>query len=72
VKFGDKKVPCFGLIDTNGFAFLGCNTIVLLHNILEQVDLESAGFTSNKLAQRTYNFIGTCLTKCILKADKVA
>jgi hypothetical protein len=53
--------------------FLGCNTIVLLHNILEQVDLESAGFTSNKLAQKTYNFIGTCLTKCILKADdKVA
>jgi hypothetical protein len=42
-----------------------------LHNILEQVDLESAGFTSNKLAQRTYKFIA-CLTKCILKADKVA
>jgi hypothetical protein len=30
----------------------GCNTVVLLHNILEQVDLESAGFTKNKLASK--------------------
>ena len=47
-------------------------TIVLLHNILEQVDLDKAGFTSNKLAQKVYNFIGTTLTKLILKADLVA
>jgi glycosyltransferase involved in cell wall biosynthesis len=73
VKFGDKKVPAaLGLLIPMVLRFLGCNTIVLLHNILEQVDLESAGFTSNKLAQKTYNFIGTCLTKCILKSDKVA
>jgi hypothetical protein len=51
VKFGEKSSGCFGLIDTNDFAFLGCNTIVLLHNILEQVDLESAGFTSNKIGK---------------------
>jgi hypothetical protein len=30
----------------------GCNTVVLLHNILEQVDLESAGFTKNKLSSK--------------------
>jgi hypothetical protein len=46
----------------------GCNGS-LLHNILEQVDLESAGFTKNKLASKIYNLIGTNLTKCILKAD---
>jgi glycosyltransferase involved in cell wall biosynthesis len=47
-------------------------TVSLLHNILEQVDLESAGFTDNKLAQRFYNFVGTSLTKFILKSDVVA
>lgn len=73
VKFGDKKVPAaLGLLIPMVLRLLGCNTIVLLHNILEQVDLESAGFTSNKLAQKAYNFIGTCLTRCILKSDKVA
>ncbi len=39
---------------------------------LEEVDLESAGFTSNKLVQKVYNYIGTSLTKLILKADLVA
>ena len=73
VKFGDKKVPAaLGLLIPMILRFLGCNTIVLLHNILEQVDLESAGFTDNKTAQKIYNFIGTNLTRCILKADTVA
>jgi glycosyltransferase involved in cell wall biosynthesis len=39
---------------------------------MEQVDLANAGFTSNKMAQKIYNFIGTTLTSCILKADTVA
>jgi glycosyltransferase involved in cell wall biosynthesis len=73
MKFGDKKIPAaLGLLIPMILKFFGFNTIVLLHNILEQVDLETAGFTDNKLAQKTYNFIGTCLTRCILKADKVA
>jgi glycosyltransferase involved in cell wall biosynthesis len=46
--------------------------VSLLHNILEQVDLESAGFTDNKIAQKIYNFIGTTLTRFILKSDIVA
>jgi glycosyltransferase involved in cell wall biosynthesis len=73
VKFGDKKIPAaMGLLIPMFLKLLGCNTVVLLHNILEQVDLESAGFTKNKLASKIYNFIGTNLTKCILKADIVA
>jgi glycosyltransferase involved in cell wall biosynthesis len=39
---------------------------------MEQVDLENAGFTSNKLAQKIYNFIGTSLTRCMLKANFLA
>ncbi len=73
MKFGDKKVAAaLGL-----FLPLICKlkqipTIVLLHNILEQTDLECAGFTSNKFLQKAYCFIGTNLTKLILKADLVA
>jgi glycosyltransferase involved in cell wall biosynthesis len=73
VKFGDKKIPAaLGLLLPMILKLLGCNTVVLLHNIMEQVDLANAGFTSNKIAQKVYNFIGTTLTSCILKADVVA
>ena len=73
VKFGDKKIPAaLGLLLPMILKILGCNTVVLLHNIMEQVDLANAGFTSNKIAQKIYNFIGTTLTSCILKADTVA
>ena len=62
VKFGDKKIPAaLGLLLPMVLRLLGFKTMVLMHNILEQVDLESAGFTSNKIAQKVYNFIGTTL-----------
>lgn len=73
VKFGDKKIPAaLGLLLPMILKILGCNTVVLLHNILEQVDLVNAGFASNKIVQKVYNFIGTSLTSCLLKADMVA
>jgi glycosyltransferase involved in cell wall biosynthesis len=72
VKFGDKKIPAaMGLLIPMVLKLFRFTTVVLLHNILEQVDLESAGFTKNKLASKIYNAIGTNLTKCILKADLV-
>lgn len=73
VKFGDKKIPAaLGLLLPMVLRLLGFKTMVLMHNILEQVDLENAGFTSNKLEQKVYNIIGTTLTRCILKANKVS
>jgi glycosyltransferase involved in cell wall biosynthesis len=73
VKFGDKKIPsALGLLTPMFLRFLGFKTVVLLHNILEQVDLEKAGFTENKLMQKIYTFIGTNITRCLLKANKVA
>lgn len=73
VKFGDKKIPAaLGLLLPMVLRLLGFKTMVLMHNILEQVDLENAGFTSNKIAQKIYNFIGTSLTRCILKANRVS
>ncbi len=73
LKFGDKKIPAaLGLLLPKLFAYKGIATIVLLHNILEKVDLENAGFTKNKILQNAYNFIGTTLTRFILSADLVA
>jgi len=73
MKFGDKKIPAaLGLLIPMMCKFMNIPNIVLLHNILEQVDLDKAGFTKNKILQNAYNFIGTTLTKCILKADLVA
>ncbi|MFD1017351.1 glycosyltransferase [Winogradskyella rapida] len=73
MKFGDKKVAAaLGLMLPLVCKLKKIPNIVLLHNILEEVDLGSAGFTSNKLMQKLYGFIGTSLTKLILKADTVA
>ena len=73
MKFGDKKIPAaLGLLLPMIFKLKRIPSIVLLHNILEQVDLGSAGFTNNKLMQKAYNFIGTSLTKLVLQADLVA
>ncbi|NRD19209.1 glycosyltransferase [Winogradskyella eckloniae] len=73
MKFGDKKIAAaLGLMLPLVCKLKKIPNIVLLHNILEEVDLGSAGFTSNKLMQSIYGFIGTTLTKLILKADVVA
>ncbi|SDX03872.1 glycosyltransferase [Flavobacterium degerlachei] len=73
MKFGDKKVPAaLGLMIPMVLRNNSVPTVSLLHNILEQVDLESAGFTDNKLAQKFYNFVGTTLTRFILRSDVVA
>ncbi len=73
MKFGDKKIPAaLGLFLPLIFKLKGIPTIVLLHNILEQVDLGQAGFTENKLLQKLFNTIGTLLTKVLLQADVVA
>ena len=73
MKFGDNKVAAaLGLMLPLVCKLKGIPNIVLLHNILEEVDLGSAGFTTNKLLQNAYNFIGTALTKLILQADTVA
>jgi glycosyltransferase involved in cell wall biosynthesis len=73
MKFGDKKIAAaLGLMLPLVCKLKKIPNIVLLHNILEEVDLGSAGFTSNKLMQSIYGFIGTTLTRLILQADTVA
>ncbi|KJD32168.1 glycosyl transferase family 1 [Tamlana nanhaiensis] len=73
MKFGDKKVAAaLGLMLPLVCKLKRIPSIVLLHNILEEVDLGSAGFTNSKLMQKIYGFIGSSLTRLILQADTVA
>jgi len=73
MKFGDKKIPAaLGLLLPGICKLMGIPSVVLLHNIMEQVDLDQAGFTANRMLQKAYGFIGTNLTRIILKADFVA
>ena len=73
MKFGDKKVAAaLGLMLPFVCKMKGIPSISLLHNILEEVDLGKAGFTSNKILQKLYGFIGSSLTRFILQSDMVA
>ncbi|MEK6152181.1 glycosyltransferase [Flavobacteriaceae bacterium 3-367] len=73
LKFGDKKIPAaLGLFLPLFCKLRGIPTISLLHNILEQVDLDNAGITKSKFLQRLYSYIGTSLTRLILASDVVA
>nr|WP_321413551.1 glycosyltransferase [uncultured Allomuricauda sp.] len=70
LKFGDKKIPAaLGLLLPFVCRMMRIPTISLLHNILEQVDLENAGITQNGFLQKIYNFIGTTLTRFVLASD---
>jgi glycosyltransferase involved in cell wall biosynthesis len=72
LSFGDKKIPAaLGLMLPMWLRMKGKKVVVLLHNIMEEVDLSNAGITQNRLLAWVFNFIGTFLTKCILKANLV-
>ncbi|GAA0711062.1 glycosyltransferase family 4 protein [Aquimarina litoralis] len=73
MKFGDKKiVAALGLLLPFLCKMKKIPTIVLLHNIMEQVDLGKAGFTNNVFLKAIFNFIGTVLTRFVLASDRVA
>ncbi len=71
--FGDSKVPgALGLLTPVLLRLSGVPTVVLLHNIMETVDLKSAGFAQNPLIERVIRFMGWAITNFILQANLVA
>lgn len=73
LSFGDKKVAgALGLFAPALNRLLGIPSVVLLHNITETVDYESAGITTNPLMKMIYNGIGTVLTKILLMSNLMA
>jgi glycosyltransferase involved in cell wall biosynthesis len=70
---GDRLTGALGLISPALVRWLGISyTIVLLHNIMETVDLKSAGFGSNAIVDWLTRKAGEVFTRLILKADLVA
>ncbi|MFV0260495.1 MAG: glycosyltransferase [Acidimicrobiales bacterium] len=71
--FGDRRIPAaLGLFTPALMRLAGLRTVVLLHNLVDTVDLRSAGFTGSRVRLGAYSLIGRALTHLILQADKVA
>ncbi|MBT8165900.1 MAG: glycosyltransferase [Acidimicrobiia bacterium] len=49
----------------------GITTVTVLHNIVETVDLEAAGFRYGRIAQRAMRAMGTLLTWVVLRSHVV-
>ena len=72
LSFGDNKVAAtLGLLSPMMSKWEGIPSMVLLHNIIETVDYNSAGITSSKFMTNLYNFIGKQITRIILSANIV-
>ena len=71
--FGDRKIPAtLGLLTPWLLKLDQRNVVVLLHNIMETVNLKSAGFGSNPLVETVIRTFGNVVTRFILAADWVA
>lgn len=71
--FGDRKVPAtLGLLSPFLVKLFGIPTIALLHNIMETVDLSSAGYGNNPVVQAVMKAAGTIITWLVLRSDLVA
>lgn len=71
--FGRGKIPgALGLLSPALARWFGMPTIVLLHNIMETVDLKQAGFANNPVLERLIRGFGNVITRLLLRADLVA
>ncbi len=67
LSFGDSKIAAaLGLLTPFMCRLNGIKNVVLLHNIIETVDLSSAGISKNPVMKWLYTTIGTLLTRIIL------
>jgi len=67
-----KAAAALGLTAPTLIKAAGYPTVVLLHNIMETVDLNSAGFADSRLMSTLIRVFGNIMTRLLLKADLVA
>lgn len=71
--FGDTRIAGgLGLLTPFILRLMGVPTVVILHNLVENVDMRDAGFARSPVMARLMRTAGTMLTKAILQADLVA
>ncbi len=70
--FGASKVSsAAGLLTPALLRLAGIPNLVLLHNIVEAVDLNAAGFSSNRMMTRVLTRLGALATRWVLQANRV-
>jgi len=70
--FGSGKVAAaLGLLTPLALRLVGIPTTTLLHNIVETVDLEAAGFGQAPVVERALRLIGSMLTWLVLRSNLV-
>lgn len=67
-----KRSGALGLMTPAMARASGVPTIVLLHNLMETVDLKQAGFGSNPVMETAIRAAGAATTRALLRADLVA
>ncbi len=71
--FGDQRIAGgMGLLLPAVLKALKVPTLVVLHNLADHVDMQSAGFTDSQLVASLLQKAGRVLTRAILRADIVA
>jgi glycosyltransferase involved in cell wall biosynthesis len=71
--FGDSKIAGgLGLLTPALVKKMGVPTAVVLHNLVDNVDMQDAGFTDSKAMAWCMNKAGRALTRVILRTDYVA
>ncbi|WP_229674485.1 glycosyltransferase [Nakamurella endophytica] len=71
--FGDRRVAGgLGLLLPLVLRMLRVPSIVVLHNLADNVDMRDAGFASSAAVARLLTMAGRILTRALLKADLVA
>ncbi|MBK8047429.1 MAG: glycosyltransferase [Anaerolineales bacterium] len=69
---GGKVTASVGLTAPKMVSMAGFPTIVLLHNIMETVDLRKAGYASQPLMEALIRNVGNVVTRMVLSVDRVA
>lgn len=70
--FGDKRLAgALGLCAPAVVRLLGVPSIVILHNLADNVDMQDAGFADSKMMAAIMRLAGRILTRVLLRADLV-
>ncbi|MEV8508420.1 glycosyltransferase [Actinoplanes sp. NPDC051475] len=71
--FGDRRLPgALGLLTPAVLRLLGVPSVVVLHNLADNVDMRDAGFAGSRLAAWVMKTAGRVLTRALLRSDLVA
>ncbi|TFD30663.1 glycosyltransferase [Cryobacterium cryoconiti] len=71
--FGDKRIAgALGLLIPALLRVIRVPSVVVLHNLADNVDMQDAGFAGSAVTARLMKFAGRILTRALLRADLVA